>query len=161
MGGDQFVARKRGPPIALAARDEDRLALFVGEPIERLLSRCAVLACEREGPQARRPAILRPFALAVATTINVRLHHELALWQPSKLRPGGEWRRAAGSLGSLEPYNSSYNGGNFQGLFMLISYRTCHRVHYFDKPTLLVCFRLALVDRNLYVTDRLKRFETR
>jgi hypothetical protein len=35
MGGDQFVARKRGPPIALAARDEDRLALFIGEPIER------------------------------------------------------------------------------------------------------------------------------
>jgi hypothetical protein len=37
MGGDQFVARKRGPPIALAARDEDGLALLVGEPIERSL----------------------------------------------------------------------------------------------------------------------------
>ena len=32
-----IVARKRGPPSALAARDEDGLALFVGEPIERLL----------------------------------------------------------------------------------------------------------------------------
>jgi hypothetical protein len=37
MRGDQLVARKRGPPIALAARDKDDLALFVGEPIERLL----------------------------------------------------------------------------------------------------------------------------
>src|SRR5260221_14442565 len=37
MSGDQFVARKRGPPLALAARDKDDLALFVGEPIERLL----------------------------------------------------------------------------------------------------------------------------
>jgi hypothetical protein len=37
MSGDQFVARKRGPPIALAARDKYDLALFVGEPIERLL----------------------------------------------------------------------------------------------------------------------------
>jgi hypothetical protein len=37
MRGDQFVARKRSPPIALAARDKDDLALFIGEPIERLL----------------------------------------------------------------------------------------------------------------------------
>jgi hypothetical protein len=37
MGGDQFVARKRGPPITLAARDKYDLALFVGEPIVRLL----------------------------------------------------------------------------------------------------------------------------
>jgi hypothetical protein len=37
MSGDQFVARKRGPPIALAARDKYDLALFVSEPIERLL----------------------------------------------------------------------------------------------------------------------------
>jgi hypothetical protein len=28
MRGDQFVARKRGPPIGLAARHEDGLALF-------------------------------------------------------------------------------------------------------------------------------------
>jgi hypothetical protein len=34
--GDQFVARKRGPPITLAARDKYDLALFVGEPIVRL-----------------------------------------------------------------------------------------------------------------------------
>ena len=26
-----------GPPIALAARDKDGLALFVGEPVKRLL----------------------------------------------------------------------------------------------------------------------------
>jgi hypothetical protein len=37
MRGDKFVARKRGAPIALAARDKYDLALFVGEPIERLL----------------------------------------------------------------------------------------------------------------------------
>jgi len=37
MRGDQVVARKRGAPIALAARHKDGLALFVGEPIERLL----------------------------------------------------------------------------------------------------------------------------
>ena len=59
MRGDQVVARKRGPPIALAARDEDDLARFVGEPIERLLDlldRRAALAFEREGRQARRPS---------------------------------------------------------------------------------------------------------
>ena len=33
MSGDQFVSRKRGAPIALAARDKYDLALFVGEPI--------------------------------------------------------------------------------------------------------------------------------
>ena len=38
MGGDQFVARKRGPPITLAARDKEDLALFVGKPIECLLT---------------------------------------------------------------------------------------------------------------------------
>jgi hypothetical protein len=37
MGGDQFVARKRGSPITLAARDKYDLALFGGKPIERLL----------------------------------------------------------------------------------------------------------------------------
>ena len=37
MGGDQFVARKRGPPIALAACHKNGLAHFIGEPIERLL----------------------------------------------------------------------------------------------------------------------------
>jgi hypothetical protein len=37
MRGDQFVARKRSPPIALAARDQDDFAHFIGEPIERLL----------------------------------------------------------------------------------------------------------------------------
>ena len=37
MGGDQFVARKRGPPIALAASDKYDLALFVGKPIVRSL----------------------------------------------------------------------------------------------------------------------------
>ena len=38
MSGDQFVARKRGPPSTLAARDKDDLALFVGEPVERWLN---------------------------------------------------------------------------------------------------------------------------
>jgi len=33
MRGDQVVARKRSPPIALAARDKDDLAPFVGELI--------------------------------------------------------------------------------------------------------------------------------
>jgi hypothetical protein len=37
MCGDQFVARKRRPPIAFAARDKYGLALFVGKPIERSL----------------------------------------------------------------------------------------------------------------------------
>jgi hypothetical protein len=37
MGSDQFVARKCSPPIALAARDKYDLALFISEPIERLL----------------------------------------------------------------------------------------------------------------------------
>jgi hypothetical protein len=37
MSGDQFVARKRTPPIALAARDKYDLTLFVGEPKERSL----------------------------------------------------------------------------------------------------------------------------
>ena len=35
--GDQVVARKCRPPIALAASDKYGLALFVGESIERLL----------------------------------------------------------------------------------------------------------------------------
>src|SRR5215831_18924207 len=39
MRGDQIVARKRSPPLTFAARDKDDLALFVGEPIERLLDR--------------------------------------------------------------------------------------------------------------------------
>jgi hypothetical protein len=37
MRGDEVVARKRGPPLALAARDKYNLAPFVGESIERLL----------------------------------------------------------------------------------------------------------------------------
>jgi hypothetical protein len=37
MRGDQIVARKRGPPIALAASDQDSLVLFIGEAIERSL----------------------------------------------------------------------------------------------------------------------------
>ena len=37
MRSDQVVARKCRPPIALAARDEDDLAFFIGEAIERLL----------------------------------------------------------------------------------------------------------------------------
>jgi hypothetical protein len=37
MSGDEFVARKRGSPVALAACDEDDLALFIGESIKRLL----------------------------------------------------------------------------------------------------------------------------
>ena len=70
MGGDQFVARKRGAPIALAACDKDDLALFVGEPIERLLdgeigaplSLASARVCQHVG------LILRPLALASATT---------------------------------------------------------------------------------------------
>jgi hypothetical protein len=34
MSGDQFVARKRSPPITLAARDKYDLAPFVGEPMD-------------------------------------------------------------------------------------------------------------------------------
>ena len=37
MRRDEVIARKRGPPLALAARHEDGVALFIGEPIERLL----------------------------------------------------------------------------------------------------------------------------
>jgi hypothetical protein len=37
MRGDQVVARKCRPPVALAARDKYDLVLFVGESIERLL----------------------------------------------------------------------------------------------------------------------------
>ena len=36
MRGDQVVARKGGPPLSLTARHKDGLALFIGEPIERL-----------------------------------------------------------------------------------------------------------------------------
>src|SRR6516165_9662430 len=58
MRGDQFVARKRGPPIALAARDKYDLTLFVGEPIERLLdgeigaplSLASARVCQHVGP---------------------------------------------------------------------------------------------------------------
>jgi hypothetical protein len=32
----KFLATLGGAPVALAARDEDSLALFIGEPIERL-----------------------------------------------------------------------------------------------------------------------------
>src|SRR5262249_5448636 len=35
--GDRVVARNRGAPVAFAACDEDVLAFFIGEPIERLL----------------------------------------------------------------------------------------------------------------------------
>jgi hypothetical protein len=37
MRGDEVVARKRGPPLAFAASDQDSLVLFIDEPIERLL----------------------------------------------------------------------------------------------------------------------------
>jgi hypothetical protein len=37
MRRDQVVARKRDPPLALAARHKDGLALFIGESIECLL----------------------------------------------------------------------------------------------------------------------------
>jgi hypothetical protein len=37
MRGDKVVAQKRSPPITLAACDKDGPALFIGEPIERLL----------------------------------------------------------------------------------------------------------------------------
>jgi len=37
MRGDEVVARKRGAPIALAARHKDDVALFIGETIERSL----------------------------------------------------------------------------------------------------------------------------
>ena len=37
MRGDEVVAQKRSPPIALAAGDQDGLAPFVAEPIERSL----------------------------------------------------------------------------------------------------------------------------
>jgi hypothetical protein len=36
MRGDEVVARKRSPPITLAARDKDGPAPFVGESIEPL-----------------------------------------------------------------------------------------------------------------------------
>jgi hypothetical protein len=38
MRGDEVLARKRSPPLALAARDKYGLALFVGETIECLLN---------------------------------------------------------------------------------------------------------------------------
>src|SRR5262249_56426347 len=37
MRGDEVVARKRGPPRALAARHKDGLALFAGEPKQPFL----------------------------------------------------------------------------------------------------------------------------
>jgi hypothetical protein len=36
MRGDQVVARKRGAPIALAARHEDGPAFFIGKPVKCL-----------------------------------------------------------------------------------------------------------------------------
>ena len=38
MRGYEVVAQKRSPPITLAARDKNDLALFIGETIERLLN---------------------------------------------------------------------------------------------------------------------------
>jgi len=37
MGGDQFVARKRGPPFAFVARDKYDLALLRRRAVVRLL----------------------------------------------------------------------------------------------------------------------------
>src|SRR6516164_7022175 len=53
MRGDEVIARKRSPPIALAARDKYDLAPFVGEPIERLLD------CEIGAPLALASARVR------------------------------------------------------------------------------------------------------
>src|SRR6516165_11142062 len=58
MRGDEVVARKRGPPLAFAARDKDDLALLIGEPIERLLDRnigaplslASARVCQHVGP---------------------------------------------------------------------------------------------------------------
>jgi hypothetical protein len=67
MSGDQFVARKRSPPIALAARDKYDLALFVGEPIERALdgqvgaslSFASARVCKHVGPPFFARGLLR------------------------------------------------------------------------------------------------------
>ena len=53
MRSNQSVARKRSPPIALAACDKYDLAPFVGEPIERLLD------CEIGAPFALPSARVR------------------------------------------------------------------------------------------------------
>jgi hypothetical protein len=67
MRRDQFVARKRGPPSALAARDKYDLALFVGEPIVRLLdgeigaslSLASTRICKHVGPPFFAGGLLR------------------------------------------------------------------------------------------------------
>jgi hypothetical protein len=73
MRGDEVVARKCGPPIALAARHKYGLVLFVGEPIERLLDGevgAPLSLASARTLQARRPTILRPWALADVTMID-------------------------------------------------------------------------------------------
>ena len=67
MRGDQIVARKCRPPIALAARDKYGLALFVGEPLERsldgeigaLLSLASTRVREQVGPPFFARGLLR------------------------------------------------------------------------------------------------------
>src|SRR6516164_4207519 len=66
------------------------------------ISRCAALACEREGPRVRRPTMLRLRALANATRTGARLHHALAPWRPpASRRRAGPYRVGRNSAALL------------------------------------------------------------
>src|SRR6478672_9348910 len=93
MGGDQFVARKRGPPITLAARDKYDLALFVGEPIVRLLddeigaplSLASARVRKHIGPPFFARGLLRVRPQATADCITSLQHRD---YQDRNIRPG-------------------------------------------------------------------------
>src|SRR5262249_10650485 len=67
MRGDEVIARKCSPPIALGARHKYGLAPFVGEPIERLLdceigaplSPASARVCKHVGPPFVAGRLLR------------------------------------------------------------------------------------------------------
>src|SRR5262245_49573707 len=96
MGRNQFVARKRSPPIALVACDKDGLARLIGEPIERLLDGeiGASPRLRARGSASIWSTILRLWALAGASTTDVRRHHALAPWQSLASPRRGGSRRA-------------------------------------------------------------------
>jgi hypothetical protein len=113
MSGDQFVARKRGPPLALAAGDEDGFARFVGERIESLSKRKIAGAPIALIDPARRPTIppSPPSSAPVrATRSGYRLRHALAPWRsPTSSRQAGV-RRAGRSLALVVSYGGAIFG---------------------------------------------------
>ena len=83
MRGDEVVARKSCPPIALAGRDKYDLALFVGEPIVCLLdgdvgaplSLASARICKHVGPPFFAGGLLRVRPGTVLDGITRLEHH--------------------------------------------------------------------------------------